>query len=309
MDALALCSGIGGLEIGLGRAIRGLRVVCHVEREAFPAAVLVARMEDASLAQAPIWDDIASFDGKPWRGLVDLITSGLPCQPYSVAGKQKGHADTRALWPEFCRIVEEVKPAYLFLENVPQFFKHFEQVYNQLRGMGFDFAPPLLLTAQELGATDTRRRFFAAAAHFGRVDSRDLPWRIRRKTAIAECWGRKSRPKNSHDHDRSNTRWPKNSSRLVNSNSSVSDENGKRFESEWCGWIFNTNRQTLRHDPDGCSDGCRIRGSSWDSESPVCRVASRTPYWVDELKAIGNCVTPDQAERAWRELMFPAVLL
>lgn len=76
MNGLALCAGVGGLELGLRIAIGdGFRTVCFVEREAYAAATLVARMEDQSLDRAPIWDDIATFDGAMWRGKVDLISA------------------------------------------------------------------------------------------------------------------------------------------------------------------------------------------------------------------------------------------
>ena len=74
---LSLCSGAGGLDLGLAIAIPGYRAVGHVERETFAAATLVARMEDASLDQAVVWDDVATFDGRPWRGAVDIVTAGF----------------------------------------------------------------------------------------------------------------------------------------------------------------------------------------------------------------------------------------
>ena len=74
---LSLCSGAGGLDLGLTIAIPGYRAVGHVERETFAAATLVARMEDASLDQAVVWDDVGTFDGRPWRGAVDIITAGF----------------------------------------------------------------------------------------------------------------------------------------------------------------------------------------------------------------------------------------
>lgn len=116
---LGLCAGIGGLELGLKLAIPGSRLVGIVERDAYCAAVLVARMEDKALDQAPVWDDLATFDGAPWRGAVDIVTSGFPCQPISSAGKRLGTDDERWLWPEIVRVIRDVGPRIIFLENVP----------------------------------------------------------------------------------------------------------------------------------------------------------------------------------------------
>jgi len=93
--------------------------VAHVERDPFAAAVLVARMADQALDQAPVWDDLRSFDGRPWRGRVDLVTAGFPCQPWSAAGRRQGIEDDRWLWPDVARIVAEVGPRLVLLENVP----------------------------------------------------------------------------------------------------------------------------------------------------------------------------------------------
>lgn len=106
---LSLCSGAGGLDLGLTIAMPGYRTVGHVERETYAAAILVARMEEATLDPAPVWDDVASFDGRPWRGAVDIITAGYPCQPFSVAGKRKGADDPRHLWPHVAHIIGEVE--------------------------------------------------------------------------------------------------------------------------------------------------------------------------------------------------------
>jgi len=74
---LSLCSGAGGLDLGLTIAIPGYRAVGYVERETFAAATLVARMEDAALDQAVVWDDVGTFDGRPWRGMVDILSAGF----------------------------------------------------------------------------------------------------------------------------------------------------------------------------------------------------------------------------------------
>ncbi|NIU03711.1 MAG: DNA cytosine methyltransferase, partial [Gammaproteobacteria bacterium] len=86
INLLSLCSGVGGLDLGVRLALPGSRVVGYVEREAYCAAVLLARMADKTLDAAPIWcGDLGEFDGGPWRGAVDGIVSGIPCQPHSVA--------------------------------------------------------------------------------------------------------------------------------------------------------------------------------------------------------------------------------
>ena len=90
-----------------------------VEREAFCAADLARKMEAGFLDEAPIWSDVATFDGVPWRGRVDIVTAGFPCQPFSTAGNGQGTADPRWIWPHIARIVGECRPAQVFLENVP----------------------------------------------------------------------------------------------------------------------------------------------------------------------------------------------
>ena len=102
---LSLCSGGGGLDLGLELALGSVSTVCWVEWEAFAIEYLAARMEEGCLAPAPLWTDLRTFDGKPWRGVVDTLTAGYPCQPFSTAGKRRGEDDPRHLWPHVRRIV------------------------------------------------------------------------------------------------------------------------------------------------------------------------------------------------------------
>lgn len=119
MRVLSICAGVGGIDLGLRLAVPTSRTVCYVEREAYAAAVLAARMEDGALDRAPVVLDLQGFDGRPWNGEVDCIVGGFPCQPLSVAGRGKGYSDERWLWGDFARVIEEVQPRTVLLENVP----------------------------------------------------------------------------------------------------------------------------------------------------------------------------------------------
>lgn len=77
-NALSLCAGIGGIDLGLRAVCPSVRSIAYVEREAFSAAVLAARMEEGKLDPAPIWSELATFDAQAWRGVVDLVTAGFP---------------------------------------------------------------------------------------------------------------------------------------------------------------------------------------------------------------------------------------
>lgn len=162
MNGMALCSGIGGLSLALEIAIPGFRDICHLEREAPAAAVLVEKMESGLMAPAPVWDDLATFDGRRWRGLVDILHGGLPCQPYSVAGQRKGDADERYLWPHFFRILGEVRATMVFLENVPGLLAWFRPAGEELCRMGYTIEVGLF-SAAECGASQKRERVFILA--------------------------------------------------------------------------------------------------------------------------------------------------
>lgn len=181
INELALCSGYGGFPLGLTLAGVEHRTVCHVERDAHAAAVLVARMGDATLDRAPVWSDLATFDGEPWRGTVDLVTAGFPCQPWSAAGRKRGVDDHRWLWPDIDRIVHEVRPWLVFLENVPGLNRAVDGgglsfVLQDLADLGFD-AEWGLLSAASVGATQRRDRLWLLAVAHGHVDRLQAVWR------------------------------------------------------------------------------------------------------------------------------------
>ena len=122
MNELALFAGAGGGI--LGGKLLGLNTVCAVEYDAYAASVLVARQNDGCLEPFPVWDDVRTFDGKPWRGIVDVVSGGFPCTDISAAGKGAGITGNQSgLWSEMARIIGQVRPQYVFVENSPLLVK------------------------------------------------------------------------------------------------------------------------------------------------------------------------------------------
>ncbi len=115
---VSLCAGYGGIDLGLHRAIPNLRTVAYAEIEAFAIENLLARMEGGQLDAAPIWPDLKSFPWESFRGKVDILSGGYPCQPFSAAGKRLGDEDPRHLWPHIARGISIVRPGIVFFENV-----------------------------------------------------------------------------------------------------------------------------------------------------------------------------------------------
>jgi DNA (cytosine-5)-methyltransferase 1 len=162
-NIVSVCAGIGGLDRGLKRAVGNSRVVAYVEREAHACAILEARMQDGSMDVAPIWNDLATFDGRPFRGVVDGIIGGYPCQPFSVAGARRGADDPRHLWPHIARILGEIGPTWAFFENVAGHLSlGFAEVAENLSGLGYRIAAGIF-SAEEVGAPHRRERLFILA--------------------------------------------------------------------------------------------------------------------------------------------------
>ena len=100
----------------LADVLSGFTPVCAVEKDIYCQQVISARQKDGSLPWFPIFDDVQTFDGIPWRGLVDLVAGGFPCQDISVAGKGAGLAGKRSgLWFEYLRIIKEAQPRYIIM--------------------------------------------------------------------------------------------------------------------------------------------------------------------------------------------------
>ena len=162
MNELALFAGAGGGM--LGGKILGWRTICAVEYDKYAASVLVARQNDGCLEPFPIWDDVRTFDGRPWRGRVDVVSGGFPCQDISCAGTGAGLDGERSgLWEEMARIIREVRPRYVFVENSPMLTSRgLHRVLGDLAEMGFD-AEWGVLGADDVGANHIRKRIWIVA--------------------------------------------------------------------------------------------------------------------------------------------------
>lgn len=162
MNELHLFAGAGGGI--LGSELLGIRTICAVELEPYPASVLLARQNDGLLPPFPVWDDVCTFDGRPWRGLVDVVSGGFPCQDISAAGKGAGIDGARSgLWREMHRIVSEVRPQYVFVENSPMLTSRgLGCVLGDMAAIGYD-AEWMVLGADDVGAPHERKRMWILA--------------------------------------------------------------------------------------------------------------------------------------------------
>lgn len=173
MNELALFAGAGGGI--LGGHLLGWRTICAVERDAYAAQVLAQRQNDGALPAFPIWSDVLSFDGKPWRGLIDLVSGGWPCTNVAICGDGTGLDGAESgLWVEQRRIIDEVRPGKAYLENSPMLTSRgLGRVLGDLAEMGFD-ARWGVFSAYDAGLDHYRPRIWvvADANGFGREGKR-----------------------------------------------------------------------------------------------------------------------------------------
>jgi DNA (cytosine-5)-methyltransferase 1 len=175
VNELALFAGAGGGI--LGGKLLGWKTVCAVEWNTYAASVLCARQNDGLLSPFPIWDDVQTFDGNPWRGIVDVVSGGFPCQDISAAGKGAGiDGERSSMWRHMARIICEVRPRFAFVENSPMLTSRgLGQVLGDLAALGYD-AKWGVLGAEHAGAIHRRHRIWILAdsngfrSSWGRVE-------------------------------------------------------------------------------------------------------------------------------------------
>ena len=190
MNELALFAGSGGGI--LGGHLLGWRTVAAVEIEDYPRRVLLQRQADGFLPRFPIWDDICTFDGHPWRGRVDVISGGFPCQDISAAGKGDGLDGERSgLWTHMARVVSEVRPPFVFVENSPMLTtRGGVRVIADLTQMGYD-TTWTVMGAADIGAPHQRDRIWIVGnSNSMRLQrhNRDCQFPITKKTIQQFNW-------------------------------------------------------------------------------------------------------------------------
>lgn len=296
---LALFAGAGGGI--LGGKLLGWRTVCAVEFDAYARSVLMARQNDGCLEPFPIWDDVRTFDGTPWRGRIDVVSGGFPCQDISVAGTGKGISGERSgLWREMARIIGEVGPRFVLVENSPALTaRGLGTVLGDLATLGYD-ARWGVLGAVHAGAPHKRERIWivANARHLRRGNwaepNETQPSEIAGcgEVADSKCQrleGLNCEKLNCCDSGRApSDAW---------AGSALADTVRDGSQRPWKSWFSSDPAEN----EDGETDHAfheRV-GSIWGVKSPVGRVANGVANRMDRLKAIGNGQVPSVAALAW----------
>lgn len=151
MKVLDLFSGIGGFSVGLERA--GMETIAFCEKDMWCKEFL-----KKNWPSVPIHDDVKTLDGKQYEGSIDVVCGGYPCQPFSVAGRQRAGKDERHLWPEMLRIIQTVRPRWIVSENVLGHIElGFDEMASSLENEGFTIWP-FDLPASAIGSPQTRER-------------------------------------------------------------------------------------------------------------------------------------------------------
>ena len=280
--ALDLFSGIAGNSLGLADYVRTV-TYCEADRHA--QAVLLSRMSDGSIPRAPICTDVTRLDGYAFRGKVDIILAGFPCQDISVAGKGAGLGGERSgLFFEVMRLAKEIEPTFLFLENVPAIrTRGLDRVIEELTEAGYD-CRWCMLSAADVGAPHKRERWFCLARRRLPDPNEQHDKSYLRSLGKAPSPGQQQVGRNGLDSVGSET--PR--SVLAHAASMRWDGQGtSKSGEEKSRWTFS-----------------RARGCDWWSVEPgVGRVVDGLPLRVDRIKRLGNAVVPKQARKAFEILM------
>lgn len=323
LNILSICTGGGGLDLGVELAVQSARSVCMVEREAFAVAQLVSAMEAGLMAPAPIWSDARTFDGRAWRGAVDGLIGGIPCQPHSLAGRKQGQNDARDLWSTARRIIVQSRAWFVVIENVAGMLSAgddeiagAERVCRDLHKLGFAVEGGLF-TASEVGASHQRERVFilgVANTESVRGGPRLLPVGSQQKVArLKGCSDRVDhsfsvRRNSGRDHHGAHERNEFSST----GQQSVEDAPGcgrwREADASKPSGLLEAGVSIFPPGPDDLSGWRSALASSPELEPNFRRVADGLATRmdigrVDRIRMLGNGVVPLQAAYALRTLV------
>ena len=281
---LSLCSGYGGIERGLELAGFRHRIIAYVEIEAFAIANLVAKMEEGKLAPSPIWSNLKTLPVEPFRGRVDLLTGGYPCQPFSAAGKRAGKDDPRHLWPYISDIIRAVRPVRCFFENVEGHISlGLREVISDLERLGYKTAWGIF-SATEVGAPHRRKRVYILADSQG----------IERRQGYQNSTGVDERSGEGKIHITTGLRESGRSTELADSISA-----GLQGHAEHQSNHASRQAHSVPHGHSASEGSDGRRGATWTPEPSVGRVVDGCANRVDRVRLLGNGVVPQTAALAW----------
>jgi len=327
LNELALFAGAGGGI--LGGKLLGWRTVCAVEWDGYARDVLVARQNDGCLEAFPIWNDVQTFDGKPWRGIVDVVSGGFPCQDISCAGKGAGiEGERSSMWKHMARIIGEVRPQYAFVENSPMLVgRGLAIVLADLAEMGYDTewgvvgahhvsAPHrrdriwILATDSNLrgcnNGSDTERQHEANHAQVREVAEDQQSGSVgQHRTSANGCDVADSTIKrlegfNISKQPKRIREWTSSNAWQNSSQNDVGNAVCERQPRQGQSWFGSDPAEKGEGETDHAFSE-RI-GHIWGIESPLGRVANGVAARVDRLRCIGNGQVPAVAQLAWNTL-------
>ena len=284
----------------LADLILGHEVIGACEIEKYPRDVLLARQRDGILPDFPIWDDVCTLDGNPWRGSVDILCGGFPCQDISAAGKGAGISGERSgLWKEYARLIGEMRPQFVFAENSPLLrTRGLGVVLKDLAALGYN-ARWGVLGARDVGAPHKRDRMWVLAyANDTRQSTGQGEGQSKRNATRNDPWGRGSRSRDVAYAKELRTQgawWHTDPAELA-------DSLCERGEGHWNELgIAQEVRQGGQNLPsNGDTRDTRNQNHQVSTTEPlVGRVANGLANRVDRLKAIGNGQTPQCAALAF----------
>ena len=306
MNELSLFSGAGGGLLGskiLGWTTRG-----YVEYENYPQRVIARRIKDGWLDDAPIFGDIRTFISEgyaaSYQGMVDIVTGGFPCQPFSVAGKRKAGDDDRDMWPYTIEVIRQIRPRWAFLENVPGLLSaaddvsgtYFSNVLRDLAQAGYD-AEWTVLGADDCGAPHRRKRLWCLCRNTDCDDEGQEP-KVHGRAAtkpdgvnnVAHSESINGRDFRENSGDGCSRDSGSESSKSRKYPEYVAEPKSNRLQAEWMPERGETPQPGL------------TVPSWWETEPTVGRVANGVGNRVDRLKAIGNGQVPQTMAAAFLEL-------